>query len=147
MVLAFLVTALSSIGLFFVLHRRLEKKENIAVMRRLSPEFVAQEQKREEPEPLLIQPTAHIRSLLAGRMLERFKLKEKVDRLLETADISYGPVGLVHRTLGAFLAGAALGFAFAGIRNPSDRAGRRSSGGLYAPLEGEAQSPKADLRL
>ena len=118
MILAFLVTAASSIGLFLILHRRLMKKENVAVMRRLSPEFVAEETKREDPEPLLIQPTAQIRSLLAGRILERLKLKEALQRLLDTADITYGPVGLVHRTAGAFLGGAALGLAFAGIRNP-----------------------------
>lgn len=118
MVLAFLVTALSSIGLFFLLNRRLVKSENVAVMKRLSPEFAAEAEKRDDPEPLLIQPTAQIRSLLAGRVLEQLKLKEKIDRLLETADVSYGPVGLVHRTAGAFLAGAALALPLAGIRHP-----------------------------
>ncbi|MCC7156887.1 MAG: type II secretion system F family protein [Bryobacterales bacterium] len=115
---AFLVTAISSIGLFLLLYRRLERKENAAVMRRLSPEFAAKEEKQEEAEPLLIQPHSQIRSLLAGRILERLKLKEKIDHLLETADVNYGPVGLVHRAAGAFLAGSALGLAAAGIRRP-----------------------------
>lgn len=118
MLVAFLVTAVSSIGLFLLLYKRLVRKENVAVMRRLSPEFAAQEEKREEAEPLLIQPNAQIRSMLAGRILERLRLKEKVDHLLETADVSYGPVGLVHRALGAFLAGSALGLAAAGMRRP-----------------------------
>jgi tight adherence protein B len=44
------------------------------------------------------------RSRMAASLLARFKLRERAERLLETADLKWGAVGLIHRSAGAALA-------------------------------------------
>src|SRR5579871_5865796 len=46
-----------------------------------------------------------VRGAMAMRLLEGLKLKQKAERLLETADLNWGAAGLIHRTVAGLLAG------------------------------------------
>ena len=58
--------------------------------------------------PVLMRMVDEVRGRLAIRLLDRLNLKPAVERLLDTAALNWGAAGLIHRSVGAFLAGFAL---------------------------------------
>ena len=107
MLLTFLLTSGISMGTMLVLSHWMAGRERALGLRRLTGRPAAV---RAVPAagPVLIQVPAPTRGLLAKRLLVRLKLREAVDRLLETADLKWGAVGLIHRaaagSLGSSLA-------------------------------------------
>jgi tight adherence protein B len=61
--------------------------------------------KQVDNRPRLIRNDPHAQRLVATRALERLRAKQAIERLLDTAALKWGPAGLLHRCLGAFLAG------------------------------------------
>jgi tight adherence protein B len=54
--------------------------------------------------PVLMQGPGEERGRMARSLLARFRLRERAERLLETADLKWGAVGLIHRSAAAALA-------------------------------------------
>lgn len=104
MVAIFILTVLTSAGTAVLVSQWLGSREHALAMRRLTGRAVLKAAGRKSAESVLMQPSAEVQGRLATRMLERMKLKEKVERLLETADLKWGAPGLMHRSAAACLA-------------------------------------------
>jgi len=61
--------------------------------------------KRNENRPRLIRDDDPSGRLVAARALERLRVKQLLEGRLETAALKWGAAGLLHRSLGMFLAG------------------------------------------
>ena len=103
----FMVAAVTAVLTYSWLWARLEKRDAALAVRRLAL-GPSGKRERDTRRPRLIDTASEVRGRLTARLLERMKLKEAAVRLLETADLKWGPVGLLHRSLGLFLAAFAL---------------------------------------
>jgi tight adherence protein B len=101
----FILTALSAMGAYLLVSARLERRERALALRRLTGKGTAREAPRRARGPALIQMADAVRGRMASRMLEGLRLKQSLERLLETAELKWGAAGLIHRSVAAFLAG------------------------------------------
>ncbi|HLK47856.1 MAG TPA: type II secretion system F family protein [Bryobacteraceae bacterium] len=100
----FLISAVMTVLGYWLFAGRLERKERaVAVHRVAGP--AAPKAKTGASAPALIQMAGQMQGLMATRLLERLKIKEAVERQLETAALKWGAAGLAHRSVGLFLAG------------------------------------------
>lgn len=106
MILIFLLTAASSMGAMLLASRVFARREHATGLRRLTgkPQPV-QEGARPAPS-VLMQAPAESRGRMAKRLLQRFQLRESTERLLETAELKWGAVGLTHRCAAGALIGS-----------------------------------------
>ena len=107
MIPVFLLTALSSMATMALAMNWQARREHALALRRLAGKAAGKAGGQPSAKPLLMQVAGEVRGRLATRALERLKLKESVERMLETADLQWGAAGLLHRSAGACL-GAAL---------------------------------------
>src|ERR1039458_6097232 len=112
MIPVFLLTALTSMATMALVIDWQARREHALALRRLAGKAAAKGGPRGTARPLLMQVAGEVKGRLATRALERLKLKEAVERMLETADLKWGAAGLLHRSaaacLGASLATMAL---------------------------------------
>ena len=101
----FLLAFLSSLGCYTLVWRRLGRRERSAAVRRLMGKHLAKIEANPASGPLLMQMADEVRGRLATRLLERLRLKQATERMLETADLKWGAPGLAHRSVALFLAG------------------------------------------
>lgn len=106
--LVFVLALLSSMGCYLLLSRHLGRKERSAAVRRLMGKHLVQAEVNSVAGPLLMQMAGEVRGRLTTQLLERLRLKHATERMLETADLKWGAVGLAHRSLALFLAGFML---------------------------------------
>ena len=104
MVVLVLLTALTSIGTYTLLWRRLERRGTTLAVRRLALPAPGKGTAA-RIRPRLFEAGTQVRGLLTGRLLDRLKLREGAARLLETAALKWGPAGLMQRSVGMFVAG------------------------------------------
>lgn len=102
----FAIAFLSSVGAWWLLSARLERRTAALALRRLGAKSARQEPRR-SARPLLMHGADEGRGRLAKRVLERLQLGQSAERLLEAAAVKWGPVGLLHWSVAAFLAGFA----------------------------------------
>jgi tight adherence protein B len=105
MLILFLVSAGSALLSFKLIWGRLERRDAAIAVKRLAVR--APEKNGLRARPRLIEVVGEVRGRLAAKLLERLRLTESARRLLETAGLKWGPAGLLHRSLAAFLAGFA----------------------------------------
>jgi tight adherence protein B len=79
-------------------------REHAIGLRRLTGRQQAVKGATRSAEPVLMQVPGEARGRMAKRLLVRLKLREATEQLLETADLKWGPVGLIHRSAAASLA-------------------------------------------
>jgi tight adherence protein B len=101
----FLLALLSSMGAYLLVTGRLERRERMLALRRLTGNPGSKAEAPRTGAPALIQAGDAVRGRMASRMLEGLRLRQSAARLLETAGLKWGPVGLIHRSVAAFLAG------------------------------------------
>ena len=105
---AFVVAALMAVGSYVVLTAYLTRRDATLWLARLG----APNRRRAAPstrgQPALFLAAREVRGRMASAVMERLRLKERAERLLESAAIGWGGVGLVHRSVAAFLVGFAL---------------------------------------
>jgi tight adherence protein B len=106
MPLLFLIASLTALLSFRLMWVRLERRDAAIAVRRVAMRVPAAEGVRLRPR--LIGVATEVRGRLAAKVLERFKLQESAGRLLETAELKWGPAGLLHRSVALFLAGFAV---------------------------------------
>jgi tight adherence protein B len=104
--LLFVIAAASALLSFRLMWAGLERRDAATAVRRLALPAPSAQGARSRPR--LIDAAGEVRGRIAAKLLERFKLQESASRLLETAGLKWGPTGLAHRTVAAFLAGFAV---------------------------------------
>jgi tight adherence protein B len=104
----FILAFLSSIGTYLLVSGWLDKRQRTTAMRRLAGQAPAVAGASSAGGPVLMRMVDEVRGRLATRLLERLRLKPAVERLLETAALKWGAAGLIHRSVGAFLAAFAV---------------------------------------
>jgi tight adherence protein B len=98
----FVVSLVVSLGLFFVLSRRFERKERTAAIHRLNRSAPLKPREDRQPSGLLLMRVAgEVRGRLAMRLLETLNLKK-------TAGLNWGAAGLIHRSAALWIAGFLL---------------------------------------
>ena len=108
MIPVFLLTALTSMATMALVIDWQARREHALALRRLAGKAAVKAGgRRGTAGPLLMQVAGEVKGRLATRALERLRLKEAVERMLETADLKWGAAGLLHRSAGACL-GASL---------------------------------------
>ncbi|HWB84090.1 MAG TPA: type II secretion system F family protein [Bryobacteraceae bacterium] len=100
----FLLALLTSLLTYALVSRHLTQRQNTLALRRLTGKTSAKSDGHRSSEPLLIQAADAVRGRMATRVLERLKLKQSAERVLETAGLKWGAAGLLHRSIGVFLA-------------------------------------------
>ena len=104
MIALFLMTAGVSMATMVLLSLWVTRREHVSGLRRLTGKRTPSRQpSRTASGPVLMQATGGERAKIAASLLARFQLRERAERLLETADLKWGAVGLIHRSAGAAL--------------------------------------------
>jgi tight adherence protein B len=107
MIPVFLLTTLTSMAAMALAMNWQARREHALALRRLAGKAAAKAGGARAARPLLMQVAGEVKGRMATRTLERLKLKEAVERMLETADLKWGAAELLHRSAGACL-GASL---------------------------------------
>jgi len=101
----FVLSLAVTLGAYFLLSRRAERKERTAAVRRLNRQERAKKESHPATEPLLMRMAGEVRGRMAMRLLECLNLKKTAERRLETADLSWGAAGLIHRSAALLILG------------------------------------------
>ena len=104
-VLVFVLSLVASVATYFLLSKHVDRRQRSAVLRRLHGKEAGPKNPQQHTEPLLMTMAGEVRGVMAMRLLEGLKLKQKAEKLLETADLNWGAAGLTHRTIAGLLAG------------------------------------------
>jgi tight adherence protein B len=87
---------------------RLERRDTASALRRLGGKTAGLQDMPRRVRPLLTHTADEARGRMASTVLNGFRVKQAAERLLETAAVKWGAAGLLHRSVGAFLAGFAI---------------------------------------
>jgi tight adherence protein B len=101
----FLLAAAMTVLSYWLLAGRLERKARSSAVHRVAGAHAAKAKPPAASVPVLIQMANRVRGVMATRLLERLKVKEAVERRLETAGLKWGAAGVMHRSVALFLAG------------------------------------------
>jgi tight adherence protein B len=104
MIAVFLITVGTSLAAMVLVSQWLTRREHALGLRRLTGRRQSGQGPVRAAEPVLIQQPGAARGRMAKRLLVGLKLREKAERLLETAGLKWGAVGLIHRSAAAALA-------------------------------------------
>src|SRR5579862_5795637 len=102
MIGVFFFTFFGTVSTALLVLRWHTRREQTLALRRLAnrPQLKAGSRPQ---DPVLMQPPGETRGRMATRVLERFQLHARVERLLDTADLKWGPAGLAHRSAASAL--------------------------------------------
>jgi tight adherence protein B len=114
----FVLAFLSSLAAYGVISLAADRRLRQAALHRLTGREPRLAAARRAARPALMQVAGEVRGRLATRLLERVHLKESAERLLETAGLKWGAAGLMHRSIGFFLAGFLVATVFTANRQP-----------------------------
>jgi tight adherence protein B len=114
----FAVAFLTSVLTCYYVAARLERRDTAAALRRLGAKAAARPEVRRSARPLLMHTASEARGRMAATVLERLRLRQAAERLLETAALKWSAAGLLHRSVASFLAGFALVTLWTGNRLP-----------------------------
>jgi tight adherence protein B len=105
----FVLSLAVSLGAYFLLSRRAERKERTAAIHRLNrKERAKPRESRSVGGPLLMRMADEVRGQLAMKLLECLNLKKAAEQWLETAGLNWGAAGLIHRSAALLIAGFLL---------------------------------------
>ena len=124
-----LLAAASSLAAYLALSTILRQRRAKAAIQRVSrrgPSAAA----RRPARPTLIQAADEVRGKMASGVLERLRMKQSAERLLESAALKWGAAGLLHRAVALFLAGFTLVTLATGNRMPLAALGAGLAGAM-----------------
>src|SRR6185369_13983026 len=98
----FILAFFSSVGSYLLISAWLDRRVRAVSLRRLASPG-AEAGRRRRSGPALMQMVDDVGGRLATRALDRMRLKQAAEQLLETADLKWGAAGLLHRSTGFFL--------------------------------------------
>jgi tight adherence protein B len=105
MVFEFVLSWAASIATYLLISRHADRKQRSTALRRLHGKEAAPKGGNQRTEPLLMKMAGEMRGVMAMRLLEGLKLKQKTEQLLDTADLGWGAAGLTHRSVAGLLIG------------------------------------------
>ena len=109
MIAVFLIASGTSMMTMVVLSLWATRREHASGLRRLTGRKPPSRQpSRATAGPVLMQTPSEEHARMAASLLARFALRQRVERLLETADLKWGAVGLIHRSAGVALGASAV---------------------------------------
>jgi tight adherence protein B len=111
------IAFLASAAMGWLLLRRMDRRAAAQALRRLGGRPGARREIRRGARALLMQPADEAGGKLASTLLRRLRMKEAAERLLETAALKWSAVGLLHRSVAAFLTGFAAVTLWTGNRS------------------------------
>jgi tight adherence protein B len=114
----FILAFLSSVICYLMLSTWADRRLRTAALNRFSGRERVLAAVRRSAQPVLMQISDAVRGRLATSVLERLRVKQQAERWLDTAAIKWGAAGLLHRSVGIFLAVFALVTIFTGNRYP-----------------------------
>jgi tight adherence protein B len=125
----FLLAASSSVAAYAAITAVLDRRAAAAAVRRVArPERATVA--RRTARPMLIQAAGQVRGRMTAGLLERLRLKQSAERLLESAALKWGAAGFLHRSIVLFLVGFASITVAAGNRQPLAALGAGGALGL-----------------
>src|SRR5271166_4401553 len=104
----FILAFVATIGFYLVVSGWFDRRVRLAAVRRFGDKDAVLPSARRSVQPVLMQITDAVRGRVAIRILERLQLKQSAEGWLETAALKWGAAGLLHRSVGAFLAAFAV---------------------------------------
>lgn len=108
MIPVFLIASGTSMATMVLLSLWITRREHASGLRRLTGRKEPSRQpSRAGAGPALMQAPSEEHARLAASLLARFQLRQRVEHLLETADLKWGAVGLIHRSGAAALGASA----------------------------------------
>jgi tight adherence protein B len=108
MIAIFLITTGTTMATMVLISLWMTRREHASGLRRLTGRKAPSRQpSRAGAGPALMQAPIEEHARMAATLLARFRLRERAERLLETADLKWGAVGLIHRSAGCALAASA----------------------------------------
>lgn len=128
---SFLAAALASVAAYLLISAAMARRAAGAAVRRMTARPSPLAAARRSARPLLIEAAGEIRGRMASGLLERLRLKQAAGRLLESGGLKWGAAGLLHRSIGLFLAGFACATILTGNSVPALALG---AGGALATL-------------
>ena len=105
--LLFLVALGTALAAHSLGTRWLGRRDRALALRRLAAKGMGRLETRRSAGPLLIAAANEMRGRASARVLEKLRLKQAAERLLETAALKWGAAGLLQRSIALFLAGFA----------------------------------------
>jgi tight adherence protein B len=118
MIALFLVVAATSTATYWLFAVLMERRTAARALRRLAAQPRVQREGGRGLRPVLIQAAGEVRGRMAAGIMERLRLKQSAEALLDVAGLKWGGYGLVHRSIAAFLAGFAAVTLFTGNSSP-----------------------------
>ncbi len=103
----FVLVWVTSLATYWLLGRLVERRAASRALRRLAVPTRAQAETRRGLRPLLIQAADQARGRMAAGIMERLRLRQAAETMLEVAGMKWGAAGLLHRSIALFLAGFA----------------------------------------
>src|ERR1039457_5695799 len=140
----FILAFLTSIASYLLLSAWMDRRGGGAALNPPPPPRPRAGGQRRAAGPALMRLVDEVGGRLATRLLERLRLKQAAERLLETAGLKWGAAGLIHRSTGAFLAAFALVTILTHNQQPV-LAVLAGAGGAYLPVTYVRR--KADARV
>jgi tight adherence protein B len=105
----------SSMAVWWLLNKAFHNADVGRIKDRLAGNVKKKETKESKRTPALITPEDHNKGKLVLKLLQRFKLRDRLQTLLEQAGLKYNVARLVHFSLAMFL----LGFGLAWLLLPT----------------------------
>jgi tight adherence protein B len=118
MTLLFLVSFLSAAASGGLLFLWRERCDTALLLRRLNAPKPVDDSPRRSSPPRLLDSADELRGRMAAGLLDRLRLKDAAERLLERAALKWGAAGLLHRSAGLFVMVFAVATLAAGNRLP-----------------------------
>jgi len=100
----FVLAFFTSVATYALVSARLQRGQRAAALGRLAGKAQDKPGNRGKSRPALIQMAGEVRGRLSTHLLERLRMKQAVEQVLETAELKWGAAGLVHRSAYLFLA-------------------------------------------
>jgi len=146
MIALFLMTAGISMATMVVVSLWVTRREHVHGLLRLIGRKGPRQPSRTAAGPVLMQAPGEEHARMAASLLARFRLRERADRLLETADLKWGAVGLIHRSAGTALAASLI--VLVATRNSMPLLTLMAGAlGAVAPFKWVARRARARVRL
>src|SRR5580658_9918010 len=108
MIPIFLITTGATMASMVLISLWLTRREHASGLRRLIGRKSPSRKPSRAAGPALMQAPIEETARMAVSLLARFKLRERAERMLETADLKWGAVGLIHRSAGFALGASAI---------------------------------------
>jgi tight adherence protein B len=105
MAVIFVVAAAAGLLSYWLVSGYLERRGSLLAVRRVVARAASQSGHARRSRLRLVAAVDEVRGRLTRHLLDRLRLKDAAVRLLDTAALTWGPAGFLHRSVALFVAG------------------------------------------